>query len=595
MSRSAQEYYLKNIELYQQKSKEWKKKSSWFANFRLISIVISFLFLYFYFSQNSTTFIYFAVLFIFLFLYLIKKHLFSQKKFQFFEALLRINQTEYNFLENNESPFPCGQEFIDPKNAYTFDLDIFGKGSLFQHLNRTETQVGKMRLAALLEQNHFIKNIEEHQKAIQELREKSEWRQAFTAHAQLSHDSPAVFQQLTQWSKQDIPTTIKGIYNLLAIINPIITIGLIIAYFSFPIPNIQIYLTVIIFANLMISNRAKGLYKAQFISIHEIDSIITDYSNILKNIQETTFESPYLQKVQIDLQQKQAAQQFVVLSNILKRVDTIQNIFGAIILNGIFLYHIQTIKKMLKWRQSNNQYFINFLHQIGEIEALNSLSNFSFNNPEYCYPSFNQNFRLSFSDLGHPLIDSHKRINNSVLFDQQRFIILTGSNMAGKSTFLRSLGVNMVLANIGAPICAKEANIHSLPIYVSMRQSDSLNEQESYFFAEVKRLQYIMNQLKTQACFLLLDEILRGTNSEDKRNGTLGVINKIIEYNGIGVIATHDLDVCQITYQYPSILKNMRFEAQIVNNELYFNYKLQNGICENKSATFLMKKLDIIS
>src|SRR5690606_32191211 len=154
---------------------------------------------------------------------LIKKHLLSQKKFQFFEALLHINQTEYNFLENNECPFPDGQEFIDPKNAFTFDLDIFGKGSLFQHLNRTKTQVGKMRLADLLQQNQLIQNIEEHQKAIQELREKSEWRQAFTAHAQLSHDSSTVFQELSQWSEQAIPTTIKGIYNILSIINPIVT------------------------------------------------------------------------------------------------------------------------------------------------------------------------------------------------------------------------------------------------------------------------------------------------------------------------------------------------------------------------------------
>ena len=166
--------------------------------------------------------------------------------------------------------------------------------------------------------------------------------------------------------------------------------------------------------------------------------------------------------------------------------------------------------------------------------------------------------------------------------------------MSGKSTFLRSLGVNMVLAGIGAPVCANKANVHPLSILVSMRLSDSLSDSESYFYAEIKRLKFIMDQLESKPAFVLLDEILRGTNSDDKRIGTIEVVKKMIARKAIGAIATHDLEVCLTTNDYPNQLANKCFEVEIIDNDLHFDYKLRNGICKNKSATFLMKKMEII-
>ena len=166
--------------------------------------------------------------------------------------------------------------------------------------------------------------------------------------------------------------------------------------------------------------------------------------------------------------------------------------------------------------------------------------------------------------------------------------------MSGKSTFLRTLGINMVLAGIGSPICSTKANVHPLNVIVSMRQTDSLNDGESYFFAEVKRLRQIMDKLQSEICFVLLDEVLKGTNSDDKQTGTIEVIKKIISKNAIGSIATHDLEVCQTTNDYPNKLINKCFEVEIINNNLSFDYKLKDGICRNKSATFLMKKMNVI-
>ncbi|MFN3785152.1 MAG: MutS-related protein, partial [Spirosomataceae bacterium] len=180
----------------------------------------------------------------------------------------------------------------------------------------------------------------------------------------------------------------------------------------------------------------------------------------------------------------------------------------------------------------------------------------------------NDKYQIDFKDLSHPLLNSRSRVTNEVSFHPQSFLILTGSNMSGKSTFLRSLGVNMVLAGIGAPVCATAAKVHPLPVLVSMRLSDSLADSESYFFAEIKRLKQIMDELECKPAFVLLDEILRGTNSDDKRNGTIEVVKKAIGKKAIGAIATHDIEVCLTTNEYPNVLTNKCFEVEIINDDL---------------------------
>ena len=166
--------------------------------------------------------------------------------------------------------------------------------------------------------------------------------------------------------------------------------------------------------------------------------------------------------------------------------------------------------------------------------------------------------------------------------------------MSGKSTFLRTIGINLVLGGIGAPVCASHAAIHPKKVLVSMRLSDSLSNAESYFYAEVKRLKYILDCVRTEDCFVLLDEILRGTNSEDKQFGTMEYIKQLISTNVLGIIATHDLEVCKLEESYPDVLSNRNFAVEIINNELAFDYKLRTGICNSKSASFMMKKMGVI-
>ena len=348
--------------------------------------------------------------------------------------------------------------------------------------------------------------------------------------------------------------------------------------------------------NLIVLGRFMNRIQAEIANSSNIDKTIHQYSLLLQKIEEETFQSGKL----IDLQQKllfkkeNASVHLKQLAGLFSKMDSIGNFVTAIVFNGTFLFNLHVLKSLIQWKIEHAEALENWLVVIGEFEMLNSLANMSYNNPEFVYPTLNTNFEIDFTNLSHPLLNGKIRIGNDVRFHPESFMILTGSNMSGKSTFLRSLGINMVLSGMGAPVCASQANVHPLPVLVSMRLSDSLSDSESYFFAEIKRLKQIMDELESRPAFVLLDEILRGTNSDDKRNGTIEVVKKVIGKNAIGAIATHDIEVCLTTNEYPNVLINKCFEVEIVNNELHFDYKLRDGICKNRSATFLMKKMGVI-
>jgi DNA mismatch repair ATPase MutS len=238
---------------------------------------------------------------------------------------------------------------------------------------------------------------------------------------------------------------------------------------------------------------------------------------------------------------------------------------------------------------------MNWLLAIGEFESLNSFANLAFNNPEYCYPQISGEEIVIAAKIGHPLIRKEKNVSNDISFEQQRFIVLTGSNMSGKSTFLRTVGINIVLAKAGSAVCAKAFSFFPFDLYVSMRITDSLQDSESFFYAELKRLHGIIQHLEEKnKTFVMLDEILRGTNSNDKHNGTVGLIRKLVANNACGIIATHDLTIADLSKEYNGYMGNKCFESELVKGELIFDYKLKDGVCTRLNASFLMKKMGVI-
>lgn len=528
------------------------------------------------------------------FILLMNRHVLVLNKKLRAQALVKINQDEIDYLSGKGIPFEDGASFVDHNHSYSYDLDIFGTKSLFHNLNRTQTYKGIEKLARLLERILANDEIKRNQEAIKELAAKPEFRQEIIALGIVRKDSDAVYNRLISWAGSNTGTlsflTIGIMY-----IAPVLFITFCIAY-AITANGIfgDIAGWLFGFNLLFVLIHLKAL-KSEIKNVVQIDEIIHHYGLMVEVIEKENFDSEKLKALQLVFTRgnKKTSKEIKRLAVLFARLDSTNNVFGAILFNGALLFHLHTLKALWQWKRQHAADIVSWLDTIAEIEALGSFGNLYYNNSDFVFPELNSDHKVEFSNLAHPLIKKEKRVGNDISFDPG-FMILTGSNMSGKSTFLRSLGVNMVLAGAGAPVCAEQADVHPLTVLVSMRLSDSLTENESYFFAEVKRLKYIINVLKEKRAFVLLDEILKGTNSDDKHSGTIKVIEKMLSLNAVGAIATHDIEVCSLTNEYPDKLVNRCFEAQIVDNELYFDYRLRNGICKNKSATFLMKKMGVI-
>ncbi|SEB03353.1 MutS domain V [Flavobacterium gillisiae] len=580
---------------YSQELSKINKKYNKISLLRLSSVVLFLGSLYYYIQNSEVIFIISAVFFFAAFIILMRIHskLLFEKKIN--SALVGINENEISYLAKKNIPFENGQEFNDFHHPYAYDLDVFGEHSLFQNLNRTATFIGKKKLANQLLTLSPNEEIIRNQTAVKELSEKLDWRQNFLALAIISNDSKASYEGLMKWSKFQSAPVSKGAI-VLSYITPLLFLGILVSYISTNEAILLSYLSYVFILNLVIMGAFFKRIQIEIANAEDIDKVISQYGLLLKKIEEESFHSQKLMDLQQRLKFKaeNASHHLQKLSELFSNMDTIGNLLTASLFNGTFLFNLHVLNKLLNWKKEHAEAMEDWLDVIGEFEMLNSLANFAYNNTDFVYPTLNTEFKINFSDLSHPLLNPKTRVGNEVAFHPQSFMILTGSNMSGKSTFLRSLGINMVLSGMGSVVCANEANVHPLPVLVSMRLSDSLSDSESYFFAEIKRLKQIMDELEGNAAFVLLDEILRGTNSDDKRNGTIEVVKKVIAHKAIGAIATHDIEVCLTTNEYPDILTNKCFEVEIVNDDLHFDYKLRDGICKNKSATFLMKKMGVI-
>ena len=572
-----------------------KKKYNLISFLRLLCILFALVSLFYYIKTQQPLFEITAIILVIIFIILIRFHSKLSNRIKHLEALISINENEILFLKKEKIPFENGIEFTDFSHPYSYDLDIFGENSLFQNINRTYTFIGKkilsQRLLGILPNDEILLN----QVAIKELSKDLDWRQKFAAFAKSAEDNESFYTTLLRWCSFN-SESLSRISVVLSFVLPILlwcTLGL---YF---ITSNTIFLSIFSFI-FTVNLGFLGLFTKRILLENtqspNIDKVIKQYGLLLEIIEIKDFDSEKLKRLKQKLTTSDGTSSAKIkqLSELFSRMDSIGNIVAAVIFNGLFLFHFHNLRAIIQWKKSNALALENWLAVIGEFEMLNSLANFTFNNPQFAFPTLNSNYEILFSNLSHPLLNENSRIGNDISFNPQAFTILTGSNMSGKSTFLRSLGVNMVLAGIGAPVCANQANVHPLSVLVSMRLSDSLSDSESYFYAEIKRLKLIIDALNDERSFVLLDEILRGTNSDDKRNGTIEFIKNIINKNAIGVIATHDIEVCLTTDEFPNQLTNRCFEVEISNDDLHFDYKLYNGICKNKSATFLMKKMGVI-
>ena len=324
--------------------------------------------------------------------------------------------------------------------------------------------------------------------------------------------------------------------------------------------------------------------------------MMKQYASLLIDIEAQTFTADLLKQKQsliIEENHQKASVTLKELSKYINALDQRNNMFFGVIGNGYLLWDIKQAYKIEQWVLKNKHKVEQWFEVIEWFDTYNALANFAYNHKEFVYPELTNQAVIEAKALGHFMIDKTKRICNDVVIHQNEFIIITGANMAGKSTFLRTVALSIVSANVGLPVCALAFKYHPIKLITSMRTSDSLLDEESYFFSELKRLKFIVEEIQKDTYFIILDEILKGTNSKDKEEGSKQFIKRLVNSNSTGIIATHDLGLCEIEKELPQV-KNKYFDAEILNNELYFDYTYKNGVCQNMNASFLLKKMGIV-
>lgn len=546
--------------------------------------------IYFAITKNNMFFVISAIS-LMAFVYLITKQEGLKQLKNLTASKLNINKTEIDVLKGEYSHLEDGKEFTDPTHQFSNDIDLFGAGSFFQYLNRTATNEGKKLLVNILTSND-INTIEERQKVIQELALKTKWRQHFTAVASLINTKTKI-PVIVNWVhsyQQKIPSFLK-VFSYTFSITSIVLIGLV-SFSIIPFSIILIWFFIgLITTAFFIKNIQELATEAT-----KAKETFNQYHQLLAQIENEEFSNSILKIKQAKIQQenKKASIIFKEFSKKLDAFDQRNNIIILVLGNGLFLWDIQNTLKIEEWISEYKNTVEEWFNVVSFFDAQNSLANLVFNKPNYIFPTITkENTALDTVNLGHPLLNESKRIDNDFVIDNEQFFIVTGANMAGKSTFLRTISLAIVMSNSGLPICAEKANYNPVKLITSMRTSDSLNDDESYFYAELKRLKFIVNEIKQQNYFIILDEILKGTNSKDKASGSKKFVEKLNKSKSTGIIATHDVSLCDLATEYTTV-KNYYFDAEILDDELHFDYKMKNGICKNMNASFLLKKMEIV-
>ena len=594
-------FYNNQITSFTANREALKKKIHWLGTIRLLLFACALISVWF--CRDFNWLVLTGILFVFVvpFTVLMVNHtkLFYRKEYA--EAMIQLNMNELKGIDYDFSAFDGAAESVDSNHSFSLDLDIFGSQSMFQSINRTVTQPGKECLIDWFNKPlDDKKEILNRQQAVQELADKTYFRQHFFVTgsggnwenrgsrgsvveqfqmlmAQTTHFSRSLFWKFNIWV---VPLLWTGvILGCIAGVFPLSILGIMLA-FAFVIANMETRQI------LKLSNAAE-----------KIEQHLLTCSKLIEQIEQESFRSALLKESQslFDTNGKRASEVIRRLSKIIGALDQRYSLAG-IILNLLFLRDMRHAMQLEQWAGTYTKEFNHWFDALAYVDAISSLGGFAFNHPDYIYPDIADNyFEMKGKAIGHPLIHRNLCIRNDLQIGKNPyFLVITGANMAGKSTYLRTIGVNFLLTCMGLPVYADSLTVYPAHLVTSLRTADSLAANESYFFAELKRLKMIIDRLDDEEkLFIILDEILKGTNSQDKQKGSLALMKQLITQKTCGIIATHDLLLGSLAQEFPDEIKNYCFEADISGNELTFTYRLREGIAQNMNACFLMEKMGI--
>jgi hypothetical protein len=528
-----------------------------------------------------------------LFLWLVKRQSRKESERSLLLHLVNLNAWEAEALQGRFSNFPSGDVFKNTTHAFTYDLDIFGNGSLFQYLNRCATHLGEINLASGLAHLSFTKHeIQARQVAIKEVAPLIEFRQTCWAMGRQINDSKVTLDPLLHWLTQPDLFYGKPLFTTLKWGLPIITcLCLPAMYFNSLFQSVFVLMMV---AQLALAARYNKPISVLQTNLSSYKAILENYASLMALMKKQTFTSQWLKSHrQKATEAQQSVQKFARLVNAL---ESRLNFFGRVLGNGLFLVDFHTVSNLEHWRRTNAAALPGWLTSLAEWDALLSFATLHFNQPHFAFAEIGEQLWIEADGVGHPLLPASARVSNPLhLGNPASIMLVTGANMAGKSTYLRAVGINYILAANASPVCANIWRGPLLALRTGMRTSDSLQENQSYFFAELNRLQSIMLELrKGQPMLVLLDEILKGTNSTDKQLGSRELLKQLLPQPVLVIVATHDIALGDMEQEYPEKVFNACFEGYIHNDQLTFNYKLNQGVATKANATFLMRKMGII-
>lgn len=512
-------------------------------------------------------------------------------------GLEQMNREELQALSGDYSFPDNGKAYGADDHPYTADLDIFGERSVFQYINRTCLLSGQDQLAESFRSPVMDPQvIRGRQKAVSVLREKTSWRQDFLASGRRLTEKKNDIKRFNSWLSKDYPYLSSPGFRLVRILFPALTLLSLLALFAGLLPESVLILFFLL--QLGITGFKLRDLNRMHQNVSRQQAYLQTYADLIQYIEREDFSSEVCQHLKQRLiSPLQASVELKKLEKIVKVFDYRLNMVTGFILNGLLLWDFQCAVRLSKWKRTAGSCFPAWYQALGEMDALLSLATYSFNHPRAVFPELSsESYLLKGKNIRHPIIPDHLCVGNDFeISSRGNLFIITGANMSGKSTFLRTLAVNVILAEMGAPVCADEFSLIPVQVFTSMRTADSLPDNESYFYAELKRLRQLKDAVSEGADLLFfLDEILKGTNSEDKSWGSRLFMEELLKYQATGFIATHDTSLAELAGIHPERVHNYCFEIDIQEGRVRFDYLIREGVTTKMNAALLMQQMGIV-
>jgi ABC-type dipeptide/oligopeptide/nickel transport system ATPase subunit len=465
-------------------------------------------------------------------------------------------------------------------------------------INRARTGTGWRSLAELLEDplsKTDTTQIKERQNAVTELSDKIDLRQNVQAHGQLVDHSLESLKAITDLINEPLFILPKKGLLLFIHIMPFISLGFVgLIFAGFPWPVIFLPLAVQYVLNRRMHGKLARIYRMAT----QNSRILRNYSQIISDIEKADFSCGMLNRIKNSLYTDKRPASFYIskLSSLVGYLELRRNAFFHPIFNNLFFWDLHWTYRIEGWKNKIGPHVPGWFDAIGCFEALSSFASLNFNHPGWTIPEMSlSEFTFKAKNLGHLLISENTRVCNDINMDGRGEIwVITGPNMSGKSTLLKTVGVNLVLALAGAPVCAETCVVSPAKLYTNLKVSDSLDKNLSLFYAELQRLKMVVDGVaKHERVFFLLDEMLKGTNALDRQAGALALLRQLCKSESNGFVATHDLELTKLEEEFPEKIKNFHFDGYVEEDKLFFDFKLKSGKCESFNALLLMRKMGI--